>query len=297
MEDIVVEYLKSVSSLCSEYKALPSPIRKNHLGLSLELINKVQRIKGARVEERRISLRKAVDNMNICLQEKSNFIINFEAFVNHTSNFRYDTIHEVFSRVGIENISKNCLKDMEFVSILSQKHSIEGNTNYKVFVSLLISELDDLAQRRNEIAHGTRVDDIESIDIVISRINLIKAYGKAIDWVVMNSLAQFTFSVLPNISLGRAARLFPNLRVIGFEQVSSLKHSDATHKISEGDMLFAVNNNSSEKTISGKITSLRRDKKLEKTIEIPCEKPISIGVNFEIPGNFDKRSIYVVPRV
>lgn len=296
IEDSVVEYLKSISNVCPEYKSLPSSVRKNHLGLSLDLINKIQKIKGWSTEERKISLGKAVNNMNVCLQEESRFNINYEAFVNHTSNFRYDTILEVFSKVGIKGISNRCLKDINFINILSRKHSIEGSSKHKVFVSVLMRELDDLAQRRNEISHGVRIDDIESIDMTISRINLIKAFAQAIDRVIMSDLEQYIFSVSPNIALGKADKIFTNLKVIGFTQVNLTGYSNVAPKISEGDFVFAANDNSSEKNISGRIISLRRDNIPVEHMVLPCDKPISIGVNFDVSANILKRSIYVVPR-
>lgn len=295
IEDSVIEYLNSISIICPKYKSLPSAIRKNHLGLSLELINKIQKIKGLPAEERKVRLGSAVNNMNEFLKEESNFKINHDAFINHSSNFRYDTIHEVFSRVGIEGISRRCLKDNDFVITLCQKHNIEGSSNHKVLVSLLMTELNDLVQRRNEIAHGVRIDDIESIDMTISRINLVKAYVQAINQVVSSYFEQYTFSVSPNLFLGTADKIFPNLNVIGFMEVNLLEHSDVEPKIAVGDRLFAVNNNSSGKNISGKIISLQRDGVPQKVIALPCDKPVSIGVNFDIPTNFKKRSVYVVP--
>lgn len=294
IEERVVEFLKSISDTCLEYKSLPSSIKKYHLSLSLELINKIQKIRGMGAGERRSSLCLAVSNMNDFLSEKSTFKINYNAFINHSANFRYDTIHEVFSRIGIEGISRKCLTETNFVKTLCQKHSIEGLSIQKVLVSLLMAELDDLAQRRNEIAHGARIDDIQSIDITILRIDLIKAYVQAIDEVVTKSFEQYAFTVTPNLSLGKATKVFPKLNVIGFMSARLLEQTKADNKISEGDMIFAVNNNTSEKIVSGRIISLQIEGVPQKSIEIPCSKPLSIGVNFNISENFEKRLIYVV---
>lgn len=295
IEDRIIEYLKNISDVCLEYKSLPSEIRKNHLGLSLDLVNKIQKIRGLSVAERKATLCSAVSIMNDFLSESTSFRINYDAFVNHSANFRYDTIHEVFTRIGIRDISKKCLKNDNFVTILSQKHGIEGSSSQKVLVSLLMGELDDLAQRRNEIAHGARIDDIQSINMTISRIKLIEAYVQAIDQVVTKGFEQYTFSVMPNLSLGTATKVFPRLNVLGFTNVNLLEPSNSGSKISEGDMLFAVNNNASEKIISGRIASLQVEGVQQKIIEIPCGKPASIGVDFNISEHFEKRSIFVVP--
>lgn len=295
IEERIIEYLKNVSDVCPEYKNLPPEIRKNHLVLSLDLVNKIQKARGLSIGVRKAKLCSVVGNMNDFLSERKNFRLNYDAFVNHSANFRYDTIHEVFARIGIEGISKKCLKSGSLVTILSQKHGIEGISSQKTLVSLLMGELDDLAQRRNEIAHGARIDDIQSIDLTVSRIKLIEAYVQAIDQVVAKSYEQYTFAVKPNLSLGVATKVFPRLNVIGFANVNLLEQSKADSKISEGDMIFAVNNNASEKIMSGRIISLQVEGVQQKSVEVPCSKPASIGVNFNISEHFEKRSVYVVP--
>jgi hypothetical protein len=244
--------------------------------------------------ERKSVLCSAVRNMDGFLREMSSFEMNYEAFTNHAANFRYDTIHEIFSRIGIEGVSRSCLMDADFIDSLCQKHSIEGVSSQKLLVPLLMRELDDLAQRRNQIAHGARIDDIESVDLTISRINLIKEYVKAIDLVVTKSLEIYTFSVSSKLSLGKATKIFPKMNVIGFSNLNSPEHFDTNNKIVEGDLIFAVNNKSSERVISGRIVSLRVDDIPQTDIALPCNKSVSIGVNFTISDNFQKRFLYVV---
>lgn len=297
IEDRVVEYLKSISNICPEYKFLPPSIKKNHLVLSLELINKLQKLKGLTDEKRTISLSNAIGNMNDFFRGESIFKINYDAYINHTSNFRYDTIHEFFSKVGIDGISRKCLKNKTFVTALCQNHNIQEKTSHKVLISLLMMDLDDLAQRRNEIAHGARIDDIESIDITVSRINLVKEYVEAVDQVVLNTFEKYAFSVSPNLCLGRPSKIFPKLNVIGFAEIIISDTPNLNNRISVNDIIFAINDNSLENTIAGKIISLHKDGKSQTNILLPSNKPVTIGVNFNISTNFEKRYIYIVPCV
>lgn len=294
IEDVIVEYLRSICEICSDYKALPSAIRKNHFNSSLELINKTQRLKGLTVEQRNNELKNAVKNMHSCLQENSEFTINFQAFVNHSSNFRYDSIHEIFSRIGIAGFSRSCLRNKEFVRALSEKYYIDSILDTKILISLLIAELDDLAQRRNEIAHGARIDDLESIELLVARIKLIRAFGVAIHDVVNTYMNEYLYTACKKVDLKKPARAFPNLRVLGFEGFFSEHVLNVAETLKVGDLLFAVNEDSNQKLVSGKITSLRIGNKEVDSILLPCNTAFAIGVDFEFNSHITKRTIYTV---
>ncbi len=160
IENIIIEYLKTITSVCPEFYSLPKSIIKNHLNLSLDLISKIQKTKIWPNEIRKYKLGKAVENMNTFLQECNTYNINHEAFTNHSSNFRYDSIHDIFNKIGIEQVSKQCFERTNFKKSISEKNNIEGVTDNKILTSLLVTELEDLVQRRNEIAHGARIDNI-----------------------------------------------------------------------------------------------------------------------------------------
>lgn len=268
IEDCIVEYLRNISDVCPKFDLLPASIKKYHLELSLEYINKLRKSRGWSNEERKQKILESVDAMNEFLRESGVHKINYSAFINHYSNFRYDTIHEIFYRVGIENISRICLNDSNVVLALCEKHGVEVYSDKKVLISVLTADLDDLAHRRNEIAHGVRVDDIESVEIMISRIKLIKVYVQAIDQIIANSLWQFIFNVSSSLALGIASKIFPKLNVIGFETVLS-KTGDKIDRIGVGDYLFAVNQGSKVGNISGEILSLYLNKKSVNEIDLP----------------------------
>lgn len=297
VEDVVVEYLKSVSEACPEYRLLPSAVRKNHLGLSMDLINKIQKIKGWSATDRKARLSDAVGNMNQFLSEQGELRINYDAFVSHTSNFRYETIHETFSKIGIDAISRQCLNDQGLITALCERHGVEGDASHKVLISLLTGELDDLAQRRNEIAHGVRIDEIESPALTMSRINFIAAYVKAVAEVVEKYIERYMFTVSPKLSLGRPDCVLPKIKVVGFEGVVLEDGYDGFRRIGVGDILFAVNEKSSEECVSGRILSLQYEGVGQEFIELPCDGDVSMKVDFELSANFTKRSVFVVLRV
>ncbi|WP_139134157.1 MULTISPECIES: MAE_28990/MAE_18760 family HEPN-like nuclease [Pseudomonadaceae] len=296
VEEVIVEYLKRVSEVCPEYGKLPVAVRKNHLGLSMDLINKIQKNKGWSEADRKARLSDAVSNMNHFLSEQGELKVNHDAFTSHTSNFRYDTIHEVFSRIGIDAISRQCLSNRILLAALCGRHGLEEDASHKVLVSLLTAELDDLAQRRNEIAHGVRIDEIESSELTNFRVRLIAAYVWAVAEVVEGHLWQYIFEVSSKIPLGKPDCIFPKIKVIGFEGVALQADYSGSRRVSVGDMLFAVNEKSSEQCLYGRIISLQYDGAAQEFIELPCDGDVSMKVELELSENFKKRSLFVVVR-
>lgn len=296
VEDVIVEYLKCISEACPEYSLLPPAIRKNHLGLSMDLINKIQRIKGWSESDRKAKLSSAVSNMNQFLSEQGELKINHDAFVSHSSNFRYDTIHEAFTRLGIDAISKQCLGEQSLLNALCERNGIDVEASYKTLVSYLTTELDSLAQKRNEIAHGVRIDDIDSPELTVSRIKLIESYVAAIAAVVEKHIGQYIFSVSPKLLIGKPDCIFTNINVIGFEGIGQQDNHGDLHSFGVGDMLFAVNEESQEKCVSGKILSLKCNGVDQEIIRIPCAGDVSMELDFEFSANFRKRSVFVALR-
>lgn len=296
IEDVIVEYLKKISEVCPCHEKLPSSIKKNHLNLSMDLINKIQKTKGWSGSDRKAKLSSAVGNMNKFLSEQGVLSINYAAFVSHTSNFRYDSIHEIFTKIGIESISKQSLIDKELINAICERNGAERDSCVKTLVSHLTTELDDLAHRRNEVAHGVRIDDIDSIELTISRINFIKSYVKAISSVIEKSISEYIFLVSEKHLIGHPDRIFTGINVVGFEGVGKNLDPSVSYSFKVGDMLFALNEISKEKCIYGKIKSLKCNNIDQDIIHIPCSENITIETDFEFSENFKKRSLYVVPR-
>ncbi|MDP1666151.1 MAG: HEPN domain-containing protein [Methylobacter sp.] len=293
LEEIVKEYIGAIEKHCDQFTKLPSGIKKNHLNSSIELINKVQKVKASSLEYKNRTLKEIVRNMYTCMHDGSNFSVNLDAFALHTANFRYDSIHALFQKIGITGISKKCLEKANFVRELASKHSIDSTVDRKVLTSLLISELDDLAQRRNEIAHGVVLNDIESLDLLRSRILLVRSYGKAINEVVSDSLNQFLYSISKKIYLGKPAKLFQKINVFSF--LPNIEYDClGENEIRVGDLIYAENHKSKEKIIVGDIISIRKggDTSLD-NLSLPPSDPYSIGVNFKITSHMSNRDIYV----
>lgn len=294
VEDVVVEYLQLVCESAKTYRDIPSKIRKSHLDVSLDHIGKLKRIKGFSSGQGSHDLGGAVKNMHDCLVESPGCSLNFEAYVNHSSNFRYDSIHDIFNRVGIDSISRVCIDySDELRDLLIRKHSSGVDLDRKTLISLLVAELDDLAQRRNEIAHGARVDDIESLDITLERIELIRRYVIGLNSVILSSLERYYYAVLDKVDLGKPVRSYSGINVLEFSSAPNCEQNSGRGVVRVGDKVFAVNESSPKKVVSGEVISIwSPDGELEE-LKVPDEKKFSIGVSFDFNSNIMSRVIFV----
>ncbi|UEQ04898.1 hypothetical protein LMS44_03275 [Halomonas profundus] len=293
VEDIVIEYLQAICEQSVDYKSLPHEIRRNHLDVSLEHISKVKKLRGVSDDYRHSSLGEAVKNMHDCLVEAQDYVLNCDAFVNHSSNFRYDSIHEIFTRIGIHGISRLCLNEVSLAEALSRKHSSEEALEKKILISLLTSELDNLAQRRNEIAHGVRIDEIESLEMLLDRIGIIRQYGLALHSVVLSKLNSYSFQIATKIDLGRPSKVYGGISVLEFQELSLPDHYEECENISVGDKVFAINESSAADVICGYIMSIRNRDGVVDILEAPHKSPFSIKVDFKTNSHMRKRNIFV----
>ncbi|PFG11120.1 MAE_28990/MAE_18760 family HEPN-like nuclease [Marinobacter sp. LV10MA510-1] len=289
VEDAILEYLREICRQAPDYASLPSAIKINHLDVSLDHISKIKRNRALSDIQRKLQLREAVKNMNDCLIAVPEYTINLDAFINHSSNFRYDSIHEIFFRIGVPGISNLCLNNDKLAIALSRKHSSAKSLDKKILTSSLIKELNDLAQRRNEIAHGARVDEIESPDLLEERIYIIKKYVNALNEILFNYVDGYIFKTIDKIELGIPSKAYGGMGVLEFEGLASEKSG----RIAVGDKIFAVNNDSSNTMLSGSIISLRDQKGGVENLSYPCHEPFCIGVNFDLNSHILKRKIYV----
>jgi hypothetical protein len=145
-ERFIRELLEAVAHLLSEpigsYGDLPDEFRKHHLALSL-------RAAGIAVERNSaIPPFGLLATLVNCLQGEVPFSVNAEVFSDHAANFRSEVIRSSFRRLGlqlpeeVQSPELQNLIDNEFAGLYAKPSSV----------------VDDLADRRNVVAHGDEVD-------------------------------------------------------------------------------------------------------------------------------------------
>jgi len=188
LEDLITEYLTLVSSYVPKFSDLPSCIQEKHLVLSLDLARKADQQRFAstvRVEE-------IVSRLHGCFNTPEKYQLNVQAFTQHTANFRQAVVASTFNQCGIPNLGQSVRKAEPFISFLKQEDPDRDVDNYlSGGDDVVFARLDDLANRRNDVAHGTPVDDILSQDLLRSYIDFIEAYAAGVALIVFERALPF----------------------------------------------------------------------------------------------------------
>lgn len=171
---IVSCFIREIFEECSDYSHIPKKILDAHFSLSLELARKSESY--------------GFDKENI-IKNLSDFTsgsidnFNFDAIFINGGNLKHGRVCELLSRVGVDfNNNIYGLQDVRalFDGFFS---SVEVDLEKERFIHLVSARIDDMVERRNEIAHGSSFKSaniISLLDVKLLFIDFMKIYGFAI---------------------------------------------------------------------------------------------------------------------
>ena len=148
-ENIVIAYAKNIIAY-TNYKDLPSALVKKHLAKTADMLARGRLGEGRYVGVREIDL---VKNLFDCLSGASPYILNDHAIVAHDLNLRYTEVNNLFSAVGIEKICDRTRKTDELIRWFCAANNLETPPTDGVPTSTIEQRLDDIVERRNQVAH------------------------------------------------------------------------------------------------------------------------------------------------
>lgn len=168
VENFIRDYLMILIGEYKEYSKLPELIRNKHFDLSVLLLGKIDQPKYSGI----ISKEQIIRNLNECIQNNK-CALNYEAFCQHTANFRSQVVGEVLGNIGLSKILNN-IKRNEALKLLYIQEN--GECSYdNLELDKVFSFLSDLANRRNQIAHGA-IEDILSYELQKQMIEKVKLF-------------------------------------------------------------------------------------------------------------------------
>lgn len=259
VEKIVCAYLSSLKHQIKIYSQLPESIRNSHTLLSTKLLG-TNSTKYGEIKESEI-----IANLNSCLNQNENeYQLNLNAFRQHSSNFRTNSIRDFFKTVGIDNIDQIIAKDPDLTTFI-QSSIGEADITPELPVSKYFEIIEDLVERRNVVAHGSDVDDLLSLDILDGYAEYIFLLMRAI----YNSLLQEYYSVMITAgiakNMGQAIQVYDN-RIVCLNSANTL--------IKVGQVLIGENNKGHLHW--GRIESIQINR--DNVDEVPSEKAENVGM-------------------
>jgi hypothetical protein len=277
IEDLIGEYLELISKYVSSFAALPQAIQERHLALSLELARKTEYQKYVGSVNPEIIIAK----LHACFSTPDHYQLNNQAFTQHNANFRHSVVAETLAQCGIDGISQSLRRAEPFTAFLVEE---DPERDLKTYLAggddVVFARLSDLANRRNDVAHGTPVDDILSRDILRSYVGFIEAYARG--------LAQVAYEGSLSFMLSKALLLGPAIAVHDYRIVCV---NLPAGKITLGDTLIAKTNDASRPFKAGPIKDIEQNH--VKLQAIDGGPGVQIGMLVEF-GARDNQEFYVL---
>lgn len=179
VESLIKEYIEVLSSEIADYKDLPETIVNNHYELSAILISNLSQPKYKDVTTKEA----IVFNLYGCINNGGGkYTVNVDAYTDHSANIRQSSLNEFFSKVGIKNVTSLVLQDNKFTGFL-EEHGFDKQKPFEV--------LNDLAERRNRISHGSSIGVILDINELVRYVGYIKQLVFVLNKVVFEQTIPF----------------------------------------------------------------------------------------------------------
>ena len=159
----------------------------------------------------------------------------------------------------------------------------------------LVYELGELAQLRNEIAHGSFEGRIESFELIIERAEFIKNFGIALAEIMFRSYEEVLFNGKERLTIGKASKTFPNKNCFGFKGQTCNSERES-FKVRVGDSIYSHHKNGNCKLISGHVSSLMLNQVEVDELDVPNELDFAIKVDFDVTTSMTNRELSILKR-
>lgn len=172
IEELIVEHIQILNRIVPTFQQLPGPIQAQHTDLSAVLL----RARTTRKYETRVQEVELLQNLLLCAQGGANYRLNAMAFAQHSANLRIGLLNEMFAQVDVGGLTAELRQDAELSNIAAARAGVELANQPD---SVVFRDLDDLAERRNDVAHGEVVNiltDSELMDVL----KFVRALARAL---------------------------------------------------------------------------------------------------------------------
>jgi hypothetical protein len=268
IESLIESYLRKLNELVPSYGELPAKILNAHIELTSALLAKpdLQKFRGV------ISQNSLVANLHSCLSGALGYRLNAEAFTYHTANFRSDVIEQALGKIGISGISNRIRVVPIFRDFIQAKYPERLENG---FAGDLFHELNDLAERRNEVSHCTPTQTLAS-DILVEYVQYIQAYANALTELVASEFLSHEV-MMRGKNLGRPIALYNN-KIVCFDLTQAA--------VKVGDRIIARTNDDRLPYVGGQVIRIEVNGAAQGNLTCQSAQKVGLEVDFRA-GHFN----------
>lgn len=163
----IQEYLDLLAILAINYNNIDEKIRNNHFEFSLKLITTITSRENAKYQH--LTKEEVLKKLNQCIVNPENYTFNTEAFVLLSGNLKHKQIVKLFELINV-SLNEALKRNITLIQYFRNERGITNISN--VDTDFLYNKIDDLVERRNQIAHGSeRLDNILDISETVQVLN------------------------------------------------------------------------------------------------------------------------------
>jgi len=190
VEKFSFQYTESIEDTIPSYESLDSKFKDNHFNLSIELVKKITNGKHSKFSS--LNKNNVLKKLNDCLVTKQPYKLNKEAFTINTGNLKHSKVCEILSNLNIKNLEKRLIEDGYWDR------------------DITFNKLDDLVERRNEIAHGGNIENFLNSSEIEPYFDFVEKYLITIAKIMKKEIEQLGLKYKKSISI-----LLENVKVYG----------------------------------------------------------------------------------
>jgi RiboL-PSP-HEPN len=262
------EYLRSLCELVDSYSRLDKKLQDNHFDFSLKLIAIITSRENAKYQH--LSKETILNKLHKCISNSDNYSINTEVFTISSGNLKHKRIVSLFETINI-SLNSELKINKTLQSYFQSEQRIFNIANLST--ENLFNTIDDLVERRNQIAHGSDILDILDISALEPYLRFLEIYCQALFEILNKEL-------IKQESIHKLTKITKVIQVINH---SILAFEIENKTIRVGDSLVIETTDGDFYKTS--ILSIQLDNQSYPEIEITDKKKIGVKIDCRIKQN------------
>lgn len=237
IDNIFKKYIEVIFLSVENYSMLPDKIKDKHIIKTGEFLNNSQRF-----QNYELTSKEAVENLYNCMNNLKDAKLSEELILSHGGNLRIGQILELMRDFGITSPLDRILFGSEYISFFSNKYETDEEEatklieeKKKIDFEVLFSELKQLVEERNNVAHGWRIDNRIAYSVIKNDIiGFLRCFGSIIEKIVFEEFYSFLNKTGKLHRFGEAIEVY-NDKILCINNLQA--------KLKRGEFIFAEHEN------------------------------------------------------
>lgn len=228
LESVIREYIQSVHIYLESFNDWGEKVTNNYIDLWKKLHGKLSYPKF-----NTITSNSMVENLyDVILNNKSKLMP--ECYLQNGGNYKSTIISNMFNDIGIDDINANLYKYDPLKTYLLDKYPSSQKLDVSKKKELYFQKLDDLVERRNEIAHGSTSTDLIDNDMFADMLLYISCYAKSLNSFLTDKIYEKQWKSNNNTTI-KIDKVFHHNGNVALLHIES---TNVNHMVSVGDKLL-----------------------------------------------------------